>query len=478
MLSVVSGSSLALPSNPTKHVLAQSSTPADMPECAGWQDRQCGLGEWDCSSRVVFSGIANGGYNHEVAAFTESLKVYGHLACDIQIQCVDDACTENAQQLEVMHRRHWFDESDCGSRPAEESETRCQIALGKFRGVIDLMKQDIAVFFFDFDVFLLQDPLKLSMPSWASLATMNDRLRPGRGRLNFGLFLARPDERMKSSFADMLSEYTDTHAWDQEIYENAAKRTLQTGTQSGLYIFPLDQHVNWMINVSKTEADARSGAGCNSELRKAFSSSPAALDVHMTCVEGDMQKEFIAKEYAGWKDPLRKANGSAILAPTVTAKLGYGTDLKLGNLNISMEHLGQVTRILADVGLATGRHVRAGFVPESGRVLSADRFADAGVELVETTYWSDSADSMNVTFLNASSYLSLESLVNAVAERDGHNEVVIVAPEGSVHFVVGGSSLTCGSLQWPMEADRACGECLHWCDGEHFANEILKRRGK
>lgn len=392
--------------------------------------------EW--KNPLVVAAVADGHYIEATMAFVESFTNMGFANNEVFLICIDVDCVDELKKRDVKTHIH---------QSAHCKTLRCRISEAKISLILRLLNSGITVFFFDLDVYFLSSPLIVIPDANTHIMVQNneDTYTPNNN-MNFGAFLVRPTNETKLMFSTMLMRYrNDSSVWDQKLFNDV---WLELNTTVDLHLNFFDNRMFPLFNLDWWKVDRS-----------------LMVAIHMTCVEGSLNKYTMAKQLFGpFQTPSYYINHSTV---TVIYHETY-SEPQIFNLLI-------IARYIAK---QTGRWIRLSGWDWANvmSLLNADAMSADGVGLVEEVYWT-SARIFHPTLTPVACALSITSpddidgLAHTIPCGEAHDIIIDVitadALKGSLSLAPSGEELD-RLYSYICPFWRARHFCLRTCTNVHF----------
>jgi hypothetical protein len=394
------------------------------------------INEWS-QYPLVFSAIVDERYLHPAEVFVESLLTLGYGLSDLLLICASLACSHHLTEKQIPHVL--FRNTRCGTEP-NHVDIRCAISDAKLAATASLLKAGISVFLFDLDVYFKADPLSFALASETLLYAQENDLNDANNRLNFGMFLVRPNNITANMFADMTNKFRLTNAWDQKLFNDFVR-------DIKLPSVILHRIPNFGFGFDYYQFD------------------PANMTVvHMVCVEGAENKLLLARELFG---PFATPQYYRKHRTLTWAYDGRG----FGEVQL-------IVGMLTTIAQATKRALRITNWSRYREVVSlfdADTLLrDDHVYMVEEKYWMyamqafpDLASNFTMQLMNISNHDDVQRMVNS-----NNDSRLAAAHDLNIKFL---EVYTIDPFPWPNQGKYLCYYathkkhwCLRTCQGNHF----------
>ena len=159
------------------------------------------------TDRAVFVTVSDSHYFYFVQNLMDSIITFNYTAEDMVVGCSSSACYHRCQPLGY--------ECLLYENPVCNNQTRCLVGDAKIETMLYALDKGYVAIFVDLDVFIRKDPLIPFQPEDPySIVCMFD-IHP---YLNFGLFVARPDDYTLGLFRWMKLEFHVKEENDQVLF--------------------------------------------------------------------------------------------------------------------------------------------------------------------------------------------------------------------------------------------------------------------
>ena len=204
------------------------------------------------TDRAVFVTVADSHYFYFVQNLIDSITTFNYTEEDMVVGCSSVACYHRCQPLGY--------ECLLFENPICNNNTRCLVGDAKIETMLYALTKGYVAIFVDLDVFIRKDPLLPFKPEDPySVVCMFD-IPP---YLNFGLFVARPDDHTFGLFRWMQMEFHVKEENDQVLFNRYIQREHVPVQRLDDFLY-----VNYMVIGTSL-------------------SVPDVVAVHTTCVEGN-----------------------------------------------------------------------------------------------------------------------------------------------------------------------------------------------